>query len=286
MGEEAAVARGTLTDGQVIGAHNVAATAEALAFRHRLPASAALEELLEKLIGLSCRDQEERAFDPQRMAERRRNGFALAKSMRKEAAAMLRSLERLHRAWCEFEAEVEFNPKLLEAIFNIDTGGPGNLFLPPEISILQSLFRTSFDDGLDELREEPAGALELHSLTEHDPCPTGFWEAADRRLQAVVDMPIRTKLSRGPMPNIVIRDALVACRSYWVDAGRRWSMGGLKTAAVRQENVRDYLTGACARFVVDALTTADINFNLSELHSAWETTEGALRRRAPHARLD
>jgi hypothetical protein len=260
-----------------VGMPQLAEAAEALVARHDLK-GAKLEELLDYLFGLSCRDQETAAFDPERMAERRRRGFALAKSMQKEATAMLASLERLYSDWCKFDDEVQSRPALLEAIFDVDTGGPGKLFLPPEINILQSLFRTSDDDAADELREPTAERPNLEVLSPEDPCPAGFWEAADRRLLAVVNMPVRTRLPGGPVPNTVVRDALDACRGCWVSPSRRWSMSGLKIAAVRQENVIANLTGACEQFVADALTTAGVKFNLSELHNAWEAIDAAARR--------
>ena len=282
MGEEPAGPGGSLSGILGAGMPYLAEEAEAFATRHNLTPSAELEELLDYLFGLSCRDQGKDAFDPERMAERRRQGFALAKSMQKEAAAMLASLERLHRGWCKFDEEVQCRPALLEAIFDVDTGGPGSLFLPPEIYILQSLFRTSDDDAADALREQAAeesaaDSLDLPLLSAHEPCPVGFWEAADRRLQAVADLPIRTNLPRGPVPNMVIRDAVIACRRCWVSAGRSWSMGSLKTPAVRRQDVVDYLKGACEQFVADALTTVGVDFHLSELHSAWEATDAAAR---------
>lgn len=286
MGGEPAVPGGSLNGELGVGMPHLAEEAEALATRHNLTPSAELEELLDYLFGLSCRDQGAEAFDSQRMAARRRQGFALAKSMQKEATAMLASLERLHRDWCKFDEEVQCRPALLEAIFDVDTGGPGNLFLPPEIYILQSLFRTNDDDAADELEGTAAYSPNLQFLSAHDPCPAGFWEAADRRLLALVNMPIRNRLPGGPVPNLVIRDALVACRSYWVGLNRSWTMGGLKTAAVRKEDVVRYLTGPCEKFVADAFKTGNVNFTLSELHSAWETVDAAARSSADTPSLE
>lgn len=286
MGGEPIVPGEPLSAGWAVGMPHLAEAAEALATRHNLKPGAVLEELLDHLFGLSCRDQETDAFDPERMAARRRQGFALAKSMQKEAAKMLASLERLYRDWREFDDQVQCRPALLEAIFDVDTGGPANLSLPSEIYILQSLFRTGDDDAMDKMRKPPAEPPNLEMLSAQDPCPAGLWEAANRRLETVANMPIRTSLPRGPVPNMVIRDALIASRSCWVSPTRRWSMGGLKTAAVRQENVIAYLTGDCERFVADALTTAGVKFNLSELHSAWETIDAEARRSTATAPLE
>jgi hypothetical protein len=277
MGKEAVDPGDLLSPVFPVGMPHLAEKAEELAGSHGLPASAQLEELLDYLFGLSCRDQEEAAFDPECMAERRRQGFALAKSMQKQASNMLISLERLHHDWCTFEDQVQSMPALLEAIFNVDTGGPGSIFLPPQISILQSLFRTISDDASDDMHGPPTAPLDLPSLAASDPCPEGFWEAADRRLQAVIDLPLRSRLPGGPVPNTTVRDALFACQSFWIGSGRKWSMSGLKIASVRQENVVAYLKGTCEKFVADALAAADVSYNLAELHSAWEWVDSASR---------
>lgn len=280
MGNDVAVPRESLSDNIVIGMPGLTEQAEAVAKRHDLKPSAELEELLDHLCGLSCRDQEEGAFDPERMAERRRQGYGLAKSMQKQASELLTGLEKLYRDWNAFNEQVRFRPALLEAIFDVDTGNPENLFLPPGINILQSLFGSLNDDDVDEFREEPTEPIDLVALPADAPCPAGLWEAADRRLAAIVDLPIRSQLPRGPVPNMVVRDALSSCRRYWLDVRPAWSMAGLKIAAVRQENVIANLTGNCEKFVADALTVTGIRFNLSELHSAWETIDTTARRDA------
>jgi len=277
MGDKIAIPRKPLSSNIVVGMPYIAETAEALAKRHGLEPSAELEELLDKLFGMSCRDQGEKSFDPERMAERRRQGYALAKSMQKEAAAMLASLERLHRAWNAFGEQVRFEPALLEAIFKVDTGSPAKMLLPPDINILQGLFSTPYDDDKGGYQDEPIKPLDLEVLPADAPCPPGFWEAVDRRIAAMANLPVRAGLPRGPVPNMVVRAAVSACRPYWVDAHQRWSMAGLKTAAVRQENVVANLSGKCEKFVADALTVTGIKFNLSELHSAWEAIDSAQR---------
>lgn len=279
MGDKLAIPREPLSDNIVVGMPYIAETTEALAKRHGLEPSAKLEELLDQLFGLSCRDQGKKSFDPERMAERRRRGYESAKSMQKEAAIMLASLERLYHAWNAFEEQVQFQPDLLEAIFNVDTGGPENMFLPSEISNLQTLFRTAYDDDADDLQQSLAEPLDLNALSTDISCPSGLWEAVDLRLVALANLPIRARLRRGPVPNMVVRRALSLCREYWVDAHRRWSMANLKIAAVRQENFVANLSGKCEKFVADALTITGIKFNLPELHSAWETIDAAARSR-------
>lgn len=280
MGKESAVPCKPLSNNLTVGVPRVDEMASALAQRHVLPPSAALEELLDHLVGLSCRDQGQSGFDPLAMGERRRQGFALARAMQKEAAAMLASLEKLHANWRAFDEQVQFAPALLETIFDLDTGGPENVFIPPSVSVLATLFRTEFDDEVAKSDEANALSSGLAELTAADAAPTGFWEAVDRRLQAVIDLPIKSRLPPGPVSNLVVRDALVACRSFWTGAGWKWSMSSLKVSAARRENVRDYLKGKCEKFVADALATAGIRFDLAELHSAWETIDSAARQGA------
>jgi len=280
MGEDATVPRDPLSNNLPVGLPHVAEAAEAFGLRHGLPRSAELEELLDHLFGLSCRDQAEAKFDASAMAERRRRGFVLANSMHKNAAAMLVNLDKLHADWRAFDEQVQFSPELIEAIFDVDTGGPENVSLPHSLNVLSTLFCTEFDDEVAKLEERNALSPGLAELTASDAAPTGFWEAVDRRLQAVIDLPIRSSLQRGPVPNLVVRDGLVACRSFWTGTGRKWSMSSLKVTAARRENVRDYLKGKCEIFVSDALATSGIRFDLAELRSAWETIDSAARQSA------
>lgn len=278
MGDEIDEASEPLSDNLIIGMPGVAEEATALAGRHGFETSAELEELIDKLFGLSCRDQDNHAFDPKRMAERRKQGYKLAKSMQSEAVTMLKSLARLHRDYRAFYDQVSFNPALLNAIFNADTAGPENLVLPPELIILETLFEAVGDESAREF------VAPSHDLGGEAPsyldrvCPPRFWEAVDVRLQAVADLPIRARLPRGPVPNAVIRSALVACRSYWVGANRSWSMSALKMPEVRHENQVHALQGKCEMFVADALEVSGIRFNLSELHSSWEYVDAKSRR--------
>lgn len=280
MGEAPSDVDDALSGELPIGMPGLDVAAGALAERHGLAPTAELENLIDHLFGLSCRDQEQNAFDPARMAGRRRNGFALAKSIRAEAAAMLAALERLHRNWRAFDEEVRTSPALLEAIFDVDTGGPGEICLPRELVILQTLFRTTWDDEADAMINGPPKPVSLGSLSTEEACPTGLWEAIDSRLQAMADLPVRSRLPRGPVPNMVVRAAIDACRMYWVGLDRSWSMAGLKVTSVRQDNALANLTGQCERFVADALTTAGVRFNLSELHGAWEYVDATVRKAA------
>lgn len=277
MGEEAA-SSGELLNGELpIGMPDLNVVAGELAQRHQLAPTAQLEGLVDHLFGLSCRDQELSGFDPARMAERRRNGFALAKSMRAKATAMLASLEALHSDWRAFDETVRTSPALLGAIFDVDLGGPGQISLPRELGILQTLFPTMWDDDADAMMDGTRKLISLDTLSPSEPCPAGLWEAIDRRLQAVAELPVRSRLPKGPVPNMVVRAAVDACRSFWMASGLSWSMAGLKVASVRQENAVANLTGGCEKFVADALTMTGVKFNLSELHGAWEHIDHAAR---------
>lgn len=278
MGEAPSGVDEALSGEMPIGMPDLENAVRELANRHELTPTAELEDLIDHLFGLSCRDQEQNAFDPPRMAARRRAGFALAKSMRADAAAMLAALERLHRNWRAFDDEVRTSPALLEAIFDVDVGGPEELCLPQELDVLQTLFRTTCDDDTDAMIDGARSPVALDSLSTKQACPTGLWEAIDSRLHAVAELPVRSRLPKGPVPNMVVRAAVDACRSYWVALGLSWSMAGLKVASVRQDNVVANLTGQCERFVADALTTAAVRFNLSELHGAWEYVDATVRK--------
>lgn len=278
MGNNAAGVGKQLFEKIAIGMPSLSEHAEAVAHRHNLCPDDQLEELLDHLFGLSCRDQEEDAFDPERMTERRREGHALAKSMRKEARVMLQSLDRLLRYYRAFEETVRSSPALLETIFDVDTGGPENLCLPAELAILQTLFVSEIDAVAREFAEaDPDLALE----SGFDPaaaCPPVFWDAVDDRLQAVVNLPVKPRLPGGRVPNAVVRSALFACRSYWKGLGHSWTMSSLKLQEVRHDNEVHTLQGKCERFVADALTVTGIRFNLPELHSSWEHIDSEARR--------
>lgn len=261
-----------------IGMPGLAKASAEIAARHGLKQSAELELLVDRLSGLACRDQEERYSDRKQMAERRREGFRLAKKMQTEAAVILAGLKRLHDAYQDFHAAVRFNPSLLEAIFDVDTGGPEELLLPSQLSILQ----TAFFDNLADLAfaewDIAETAMENAAADPAMPCPPFLWESVDARLQQLAELPVKDSLSRGPVPNALLAKAVTSCRSFWTEHEQRsWTMSSLKVAAVRAENDVATLQGACERFVADALREAGLQFNLTDLSSSWDAVDKAMR---------
>lgn len=273
MGEEVAGDHQLLSSPK-IGSAGLAEAAAQLAHRHGLTLSAELELLVDHLFGLACRDQEQRYIEPSKMAERRRDGFKLAKEVQKEAATMLVSLQRLHRAYCDFHEVVRFNPSLLNSIFDVDAGGPEELFLPRSLEILQSgFYEVPPVEQLDE-SERASDSDVAKILDPIAPCPPFLWESIDTKLQEFATLPVKARLARGPVRNAVLYAAVSSCRKYWVDVEHRsWTMSSLKVAAVRNESDVETLKGQCEKFVADALNEAGIRFSLSDLSSTWDAID-------------
>jgi hypothetical protein len=206
----------------------------------------AFDDLADLLFGYSCRDQEGEPTDevPKELTDRRSEGYRLATAMRDNAAAMIKSLDTIHSALNAFNDEiVRWHPPLLEAILDTDLEGPGNLFLPDELSVLMTFFG------------------------EHD------WDAAAAVLTKMSSLPVKEKLARGPVPNTTLRRAVKACRDYWKDVeGKKWTMSSLKHNEGRNPKKgasRANLQGKCEAFVADLLFRSGIRYSLQELSSAW-----------------
>lgn len=208
------------------------------------------DELYDYLFGLSCRDQEGEPDDPspqpKELARRRSEGYKLASSMRDNARAMLTSLGEIHRCYLAFNDDVvRWNPSLLEAVFDVDTGDPDNLFLPEQLDVLQSFF--------------------------------GFnWDAVDDRLTAMAALPVRRDLATGPVANVTLRRVVKACRFYWRDIEKRsWSMSALNRTETRNNKdagkpaERNLLQNECEIFVALMLEYSGIRYSLQELSTAW-----------------
>lgn len=270
MGEETSEA-GTSTEDVALS--GIEQEISRLAAHHHLEVTAHLWELTETLVGLSCRDQEERWVSPEEMALRRREGFDAAKRMKRAAERMLEELSELHKASGDLHTALGgMNPALLEAIFDINTGGPDCLSLPSEILILETLFRGESDDVEEALIAEEAqrvGAVLAAPPVPLKRCPAGFWEEVDDRLTAAANLPVRSALTRGPMPNIVLRSALRNLRAYWIaHSDQPWGFSSLRHKEVRAENDIETLV-KCERFVAYALTITGIRFSLADLLNAW-----------------
>lgn len=201
--------------------------------KYHLKQPQALEALGNVLSGFAARDQEHEAH-PMTVTERRKRGYELAGKMRDSATLAMRSMETILAARVEFDQVVGFWPPLLEAIFDTDTGPPTNLYAPANIDILMRSF-----------------------------AKPELWDEIDQLLQDLANLPVRPKLSRGPLPDVTLRNALIACRDYWVEHERRnWSMSALKNKETRQEGNVHNLQGCCERFVADVLTANDVAFDL------------------------
>jgi hypothetical protein len=203
----------------------------------------AFDGLAQLLFEYSCRDQEGEPTDavPKDLSARRSDGYQLATTMRDNAAAMIRSLDAIHDAMNAFNDDVvRWHPPLLESIFDVDTGDPGNVFLPEQIEILQTFFREA------------------------------DWNRAADTLAKLAALPVKKKLARGPVPNTTLRRAVSACRDYWRDAeGKSWTMSSLKHAAVRDENKPHTLQGECETFVADLIIRSGVRCPLQDLSNAW-----------------
>lgn len=257
-----------------IGMPGLAIVSAELAQRHGLCRSAELELLIDYIFGLSCRDQDQEVFELQQApgrrdaskdrSARRSQGFKLAKAMRDDARLMLAALERIHKNMCAFDGVVGSNPALLESIFEVDCGPPDELSIPDEIGVLHTLFNDN-DFERTALEELSGQAI----LASYDLCQKGFWEAVDARLARLAALPIRAKLSRGPMADKVLQTCLASAKSYWLSQGKSWSMSSLKHAVTRNQNGPNTLQGGCEQFVHDLLSTCSIQYSLRELANAW-----------------
>lgn len=227
-------------------------TFDTLAEFYNLQDAEAFEHLTEYLVGLSCRDQEGEEFRPFSGPEaamsvsRRREGHALALKLREHATAALQAISAISEDLQRFDAVVNLHPPLLEAIFEVDLGDPQNLTIPASIGSLLESF------------EGP------------------HFQEVEQVLSKLAALPIRVDLMKGPMPNITLRRAVAACRSYWREnEGHSWSMSSLKVKAVRDENDRQYLQGRCEAFVSDVLTQCGLVYGLHDLCNAWSAVDKA-----------
>lgn len=178
------------------------------------------------------------------MSGRRAEGHRQAKAVRDHASNALESINAIFEAMRQFEATVRFNPSLLEAIFDVDTGDPRNLFPPDDLAILSTFFQED------------------------------VWEQAAVAFGRLSHLPIREKLARGPLRNETLRRSVAACRIYWNDMeGHSWSMHSLKVKSVREEDNAGYLQGQCEAFVSDVINLCGIKHSLQDLASAWSAVD-------------
>ena len=220
---------------------------------YELRDGSAFHELTEYLVGLSCRDQEDEDVIDELasqgdvgLSRRRAEGHRQARALRHHAVRALESIGAIDDAMRQFDAAVQFHPPLLEAIFDVDTGVPGNLFAPEEIAILVTFFQEA------------------------------DWDQAAVALGRLGQLPVREKLARGPLRNETLRRAVAACRTYWRDTeGHSWSMSSLKIKNVRDLNDPRNLQGRCEAFVSDIVSLCGITHGLHDLSSAWSAVDKA-----------
>lgn len=288
MGEEAAEPDEGRPEKLEIGFPGAELEAQRLSEAFQLEDVEGLEKLLDLLFGYSCRDQGEA---PHRvdMSLRRGEGYKAAQIMRREAAKMLASLDAIFQASRRFDDFVQFNPGLLEAIFDVSTEGPGNLIIPAEIAVIDTFFPTRSVEERELFIEFHAEGLEESfpeiSLADRTKIAGALfdqqaelWVDVEQRLAALASVPVKAKLERGPAPSIVVRQAVRACKGYWKQASPlTWSMIGLRDQEVRSENSVQHLRGKCEQFVAEALTVAGIRFNLNDLCAAWTAVDQADR---------
>lgn len=226
---------------------------DVIASFYELKHEADYHELTEYLVGLSCRDQDDEdtidelsSLGDIGLAGRRAEGYKQAKALRDHAKRVLKSIDAIDDGLRLFDAAVQFNPPLLEAIFDVDTGDPRNLTVPAEIAILLTFFQET------------------------------EWETAAAALRRLSELPVRKRLTRGPVKNETLRRAVAACRDYWRDVeGHSWSMSSLKVKNVRDLNNARNLQGKCEAFVSDLLSLCGISHGLHDLASAWSAVDKA-----------
>lgn len=283
MGKEVEAARDPLSEALSIS-DSVIEIARGIAGKFGLAHTHALDRLLDLLIGYSCRDQTE-GITAEELSDRRAKTRELAISMKNEAANMLQSLGKIYKAILSFNEICAFNPAILEAVFEVDTGDPDNLFLPPEIDILQSFFPQIYlgdPDVIEHIIEEQDKSEVDVELADQgaDPLEQALyfryiWEEVDNRLSALATIPLRPKTTRGPMPNVLLQRALILIKQFWtIHAERAWAMSNLKIQSVRKSNNPLNLKGKCELFVVAVLSVSGIPCTLPELHNAWTAIDG------------
>ncbi|KFD26156.1 hypothetical protein IH86_21605 [Sphingobium yanoikuyae] len=211
----------------------------------------ALHELLTLLLSYSCRDQEGEPDDasPKDLTQRRTLGHKLAQQIVANAASALQLIDDIERARADFEGIVLDHPALLEEIFDVDVGPPDVLIYPAELSG----FKTFYSDVGGKMTEAALAALAA--------------------------TPVRPKLNRGPVKNVILINAVAACRNYWRDHEKLpWSMSALKNQKTREEDNRKHLQGMCEAFVADVLQACGVRFTLVNLVTAWTEVDKLARK--------
>lgn len=236
--------------------------ADELAARHGLANVGEIEDLFEQLDGLAIRDQGLPAG--QAATRQRRQVAKAARNINREAETIIHAAKKLRSALAEFSSAVSverddglstWSASMLHQVFDIAPVDPAALDLPPELRALEAV-------GIPE-RQWLKGLRIMHDLA---------------------SLPVRQRIRRGPVPDPVLVRAVLACRSFWESLGRSWKRRDLAETVFRDEAAgarREDLRGPAEKFLVDALTAADIKFTLPQLNGAWVEAVG--RSREPNA---
>jgi len=204
----------------------------------------AFDNLLEFVTGLACRNQEDDADKTLTLATRRARAHAAGKKLQSLGYDLLRTIDKITESYGNLHDALQYNPSLMEAVFDLDTGPPDNVFLPDELCAIDA---NRYD--IDYAKMER-------------------WAAA------LAALPIKPRLKRGRIENVVLREAVSACRDYWIRSERRsWTMSALKHRETRLENEAAHLQGECERFVSAVLAGCGIRFTLYDLSSAWTAVD-------------
>lgn len=276
MGEEVEADRDPLNGDITIGMPGLEDEAQRLADAYGLENSHALQRLLDMLFGYSCRDQTV-GITPEQLSERRAKAYKHAQLLRNEAASMLMSLGKINEAMIGFNEVAAFNSAILEAVFDVCTGEPDNLFLPPSLSVLADFFPGwVLGDDVKIIKSYEEMALEGNLADDIQQALKWrfLWEEVDDRLTKLAALPVRDKLARGRMPNVVLRQAVALIEHFWRHhTPHSWSMSALKNKETREESDVETLQGDCERFVAEVLTVSGLRFNLPDLYNAWSAVD-------------
>ena len=208
-----------------------------LASAHDVPGDEELWKLFETVREYAIRDQKPGQKYHGFLLDRE-DAFRDAKSIVSLAHVIRASLAELRAAVTKFSADFEYDPVLMEEVFDIDVGPPGQLTLAPGLALLS---------GFAEAQQ---------------------WEPFERRVKAICDLPLRKRLPRGRVAPRTLQKCVAACRRYWVAFDRTWKRQDLTDADTISDNDPAALTGECERFVSDVLRAAGIEHTLEQLSAA------------------
>lgn len=168
----------------------------------------------------------------------RDDAFRRARTIKNSAARLKQELHKLREEAASYTRDYEFNPVLMESIFDVDVGLPDVVWVPDELSPLSvSPEATMFGD-------------------------LNAW------LDGLSQLPLRPRLTRARIAPRTLQKCVAECRRYWRALGRTWNIDALTVPETRKDNEPTALIGQCERFVCDLLRAAGMSHTLEELHTA------------------